>query len=104
MTPLAGQAVRDQAWNVLIQLEGGNAGFALGGKVMASIDVGRRSLMGRWFKPADEIVPAPRIAFVGDPTELRKPPGAMPEPGAAEHDKLAFERLGAPNGSGANGH
>jgi len=98
-TPLAGQAVRDQAWNVLIQLDGNNAGFALGDKVMASIDVGRRSLMGRWFRPADETATAPRLAFVEDPTELRRPPGSLPEPGAAEHDKLAFERPVAPNGA-----
>lgn len=90
-TPVAGQTVRDQAWNVLILLEGSNGGFELGDKVMASIEVGRRSLVGRWFEPAYEIATGPRLAFVDDPTELRKPPGAMPEPGMAEHDKLAFE-------------
>jgi multidrug resistance efflux pump len=96
--PLAGQAVRDQAWNVLIQLEGNNAGFELGDKVMASIDVGRRSLLGRWLKPADEIATAPRIAFVEDPTELRKPPEA-PVSVAAVHERLSSERTGVRNGA-----
>jgi multidrug resistance efflux pump len=99
-TPLAGQAVRDQAWNVLIQLEGNGAGFALGEKVTASIDVGRRSMLGRWLKPADEIAAGPRVAFVEDPTELRRAPGTLPEPGgASEHDKLALEHPGGRDGS-----
>jgi len=99
MTPLAGQAVRDQAWNVLIQLEGTNAGFALGDKVMASIDVGSRSLLGRWFKPAEPIATAPRVAMVEDPTELRKPPEALPESGAAAPAQLSSERTGVRKGA-----
>ena len=82
-TPVAGQTVREQQWNVLIQLDGDNAGFELGDKVMASIEVGRRSLFRRWFKPAGEIAAGPRVAAVGDPTELRKLPGQVPESVAA---------------------
>jgi multidrug resistance efflux pump len=99
MTPLAGQAVRDQAWNVLIQLEGKNAGFELGDKVMASIDVGRRSLLGRWLKPADPIATAPRVAMVEDPTELRKPLDATSDSGAAAHAQLSSERTGVRKGA-----
>jgi multidrug resistance efflux pump len=98
MTPLAGQVVRDQAWNVLIQLEGRNPGVELGDKVMASIDVGSRSLLGRWLKPADMIATVPRIAFVEDPTELRKPE-ALPESGAAAHAQLSSERTGVRKGA-----
>jgi multidrug resistance efflux pump len=97
-TALAGQAVRDQAWNVLIQLEGNNAGFELGDKVMASIEVGRRSLLGRWLKPADETAAAPRVAFVEDPTELRRPPEERAESVAAVHE-LSSERPGVRNGA-----
>lgn len=99
-TPLAGQQVRDQAWNVLIQLEGNNAGVELGEKVMASIDVGRRSLLGRWLEPAGEAATAPRVAFVEDPTELRTV-GVLAEPGAAAHEQLAAERPDV--GIGADG-
>jgi len=95
-TPLAGQQVRDQAWNVLIRLEGDNASAELGQKVMASIDVGRRSLLGRWLEPAGEVAPAPRIAFVEDPTELRK----APEPVVAVQEGLSSERHGISNGTG----
>jgi multidrug resistance efflux pump len=98
-TPLAGQAVRDQAWNVLIQLEGKTAGFELGDKVMASIDVGRRSLLGRWFKPAEPIATAPRVAMVEDPTELRKAPEALPASGAAARAQLSSERTGVRKGA-----
>jgi multidrug resistance efflux pump len=86
-TPLAGQSVRDQAWNVLIQLDGDTTGLEAGQKAMASIDVGRRSLLGRWLEPADQIAATPRIAFVEDPTELRKPPGVPPGSVVAEHDQ-----------------
>jgi multidrug resistance efflux pump len=99
MTPFAGQAVRDQAWNVLIQLEGKNAGVELGDKVMASIDVGSRSLLARWLKPADPIATAPRIAFVEDPTELRKPREALPESGAAAQAQLSSEPTGIRKGA-----
>jgi multidrug resistance efflux pump len=84
-TPAVGQTVREQEWNVLIQLDGDNAGVDLGDKVMASIEVGRRSLFRRWFKPAGEIAAGPRVAAVGDPTELRKSPGVAPEFVAAVH-------------------
>jgi multidrug efflux pump subunit AcrA (membrane-fusion protein) len=98
ITPLAGQAVRDQAWNVLIRLEGNNAGFELGDKVMASIDVGRRSLLRRWLEPADAIATGPRIAMVEDPTELRKPLDAPSESVAAVHQPLPSQRTGVRNG------
>jgi multidrug resistance efflux pump len=98
-TPLAGQAVRNQAWNVLIQLEGNNAGFQLGDEVMASIDVGRRSLLGRWLSPAEEIATGPRIAFVEDPTELRKPPGEQPKSIAVVREQPSSERRGIRNGA-----
>jgi len=97
-TPRIGQAVRDQAWNVLIQIEDNDAGFELGEKVIASIDVGRRSLLVRWFKPGDEIATGPRIAFVEDPTELRNPPES--ESVAAVHKQLSSEQTGV---NGANG-
>jgi multidrug resistance efflux pump len=86
-TPVAGQTVREQEWNVLIQLDGDNAGFELGDKAMASIEVGRRSLFRRWFKPAGEIAAGSRGAAVGDPTELRKSPGVVPESVAAVHEQ-----------------
>jgi multidrug resistance efflux pump len=86
-TPVAGQTVREQEWNVLIQVDGDHAGFQLGDRVMASIEVGRRSLFSRWFKPAGEMAAGPRIAAVGDPTELRKSPGSVPESVAAVHEQ-----------------
>lgn len=91
-TPLEGQTVRDQAWNVLIQLEGDNPGLAMGDKVMVSIEVGRRSVLGRWLEPAGGSAPTPRMAFVDDPTELRRPVGAPPESVAAAHEPLSSER------------
>jgi biotin carboxyl carrier protein len=98
-TPLAGQAVRNQAWNVLIQLDGNNSGLQLGDKVMASIDVGRRSLLGRWLTPADEITTGPRIALVEDPTELRKPAGEQPKSIAVVRQQPSSERSGIRNGA-----
>jgi multidrug resistance efflux pump len=88
-TPVRGQEVRDQAWNVLIQLEGDNSGVSLGEKVMASIDVGRRSLLGRWLEPANSTATEPRVAFVEDPTELRKQPGEPRESVAAVPEQLS---------------
>jgi multidrug resistance efflux pump len=97
MTPFAGQVVRDQAWNVLVKLEGNNAGFEIGEKVTAAIDVGRRSALERWLKPAAVIAIEPRVAFVEDPTELRKPL-APPESVAAVHGQPSAERTVARNG------
>ena len=91
-TPLAGQAVRNQAWNVLVKLDGDNADLVVGEKVVASIAVGRRSFLVRWFKPADEITTEPRVAFVEDPTELRKPLEAVPESIAALQKQTSAER------------
>jgi len=101
-TPLAGQEVRDQAWNVLIELEGVNAGVELGEKVAASIDIGRRSLLGRWFGPSDEVAALPRFAFVDDPTEVRDPTGDGSALGAAVQAQLASERASVRNEVDAN--
>jgi multidrug resistance efflux pump len=98
-TPLAGQEVRDQAWNVLIELEGDNAGVELGEKVVALIDIGRRSLLGRWFAPSDEVATVPRFAFVEDPTEVREPTGVL---GAAVQEQVASERPSVRGGAAAN--
>jgi multidrug resistance efflux pump len=92
-TPLPGQAVRDQAWNVLVKLEGNIADLEVGEKVVASIDVGRRSLLARWLMPADEIATGPRVAFVEDPTEERKAIEASPEAVAALHEQTSAERI-----------
>jgi outer membrane protein assembly factor BamB len=86
-TPAAGQTVRDQDWNVLIRVDGDNTGVELGDKVIASIEVGKRSLFRRWFKPAGEMGAGPRVAAVRDPTELSSSPGAVPESVAAVHDQ-----------------
>jgi multidrug resistance efflux pump len=91
-TPLAGQAVHDQAWNVLVKVEGNGAGFEMGEKVVASIDVGRRSLLARWLKPADDFVIGPRVDYVEDPTEVRKPLEASSESVAAVHQQTSAER------------
>ena len=100
-TSLEGQTVRDQGWNVLIQLEGDNAGFAMGDKVTVAIEVGRRSVLGRWLEPTGEIAPTPRMAFVDDPTELRKQVGVPPESVAAVHGQLSSEP--SDNSKGADG-
>ena len=101
-TPVAGQEVRDQAWNVLIDLDGDNAGVELGEKVVASIDIGKSSLLGRWLAPSDEAAAIPRFAFVEDPTEVREPSGAGPALGEAAQAQFASERPSAQGESGAN--
>jgi hypothetical protein len=100
-TSLEGQTVRDQGWNVLIQLEGDNAGFAMGDKVMVAIEVGRRSVLGRWLEPTGEIAPTPRVAFVDDPTEVRKQVVVPPESVAAVNQQLSSEP--SDNSKGADG-
>jgi multidrug resistance efflux pump len=97
-TPLAGQEVRDQAWNVLIELEGDYAGVELGEKVVASIDIGRRSLLGRWFAPSENVAAEPRFAFVEDPTEVRDPTAVL----NAVHEQLASEPPSVRDGAHAN--
>jgi multidrug resistance efflux pump len=97
-TPLAGQAVHDQAWNVLVKLDVKNTGLEIGEKVVASIGVGRRSLLWRWLKPADKSAIGPRVAFVEDPTELRKPLEALPESVAAVPGQAPAERSVARTG------
>jgi len=99
-TPVRGQEVRDQAWNVLIQLDGDNSGVELGQKVTASIDVGKRSVLGRWLEPGESMAFEPRVAFVEDPTELRQPPGVPRESVAAVHEQpSSSERRDVRNGA-----
>jgi multidrug resistance efflux pump len=82
--PLAGQEVRDQEWNVLVQIEGEPAGTLPGAKAEAALGIGRRSLLQRLLdRGAGEAAPEPRVAFVDDPTEQRAP-GALRELAAAE--------------------
>jgi hypothetical protein len=76
--PLAGQEVRDQEWNVLVDVDGDAAPVEPGAKVEAAVAVGRRSLLRQLLdrngaEPASE----PRVAFVDDPTEQR--PGTLRE-------------------------
>jgi multidrug resistance efflux pump len=77
--PLAGQEVRDQEWNVLVDLHGDADGAEPGAKATATLDVGRRSLLRRLLGGAGSGPAAePRVAFVDDPTEQRAP-GALRE-------------------------
>ena len=96
--PLAGQEVRDQGWNVLIQLEGDDAGAELGEKVAAVVDVGRRSLLRRWLDRGNDFAAAPRIAFVDDPTELRAS-GMLRKVGTPGREQAAPRRPGIRNSS-----
>jgi len=95
--PLPGQEVRDQEWNVLVQLDQSPAETPPGTKVQASVQLGRRNLFQRLLeRGAREVPPEPRVAFVEDPTEQRAPdaernvaardPAAepAPEPGLLE--------------------
>jgi multidrug resistance efflux pump len=70
--PLAGQQVRDQDWNVLIDLDGDAAGVEPGAKATATVAVGRRSLLRRLLGEGGPVF-EPRVAFVDDPTEQRAP-------------------------------
>ena len=99
ITPLDGQTVRDQGWNVLIQVPSNSASFGMGDKVMVSIDVGRRSLVRRWSEPDGEIASAPRMLLVDDPTELRRPVGALPQSVAAVHKEVSTERAAGIKGA-----
>ena len=72
--PLAGQEVRDQKWNVLVQLEGEGSEIDSGEKVVAKIEIGRRSLVQRLLSRGPAEPSEPRIAFVDDPTEQRTAP------------------------------
>jgi hypothetical protein len=64
----------------------------MGEKVVASIDVGRRSLLAHWLKPADYFAIGPRVDYVEDPTEVRKPLEASSESVAAVHRPTSAER------------
>ena len=83
--------MHDQGWNVLVKVEGNGAAFEMGEKVVASIDVGRRSLLARWLKPADDFI-GPRVDYVRDPTEVRKPLEVSSESIAAVHEQPSAER------------
>jgi hypothetical protein len=71
----------------------------MGDKVTVSIDVGRRSFLGRWVEPEGEITAANRMTPVDDPTELRKPVGALPQSVAAVHKDVSSEQTAASKGS-----
>jgi multidrug resistance efflux pump len=86
--PLAGQQVRDQDWNVLIDLEGDADGVEPGAKATATVAVGRRSLLRRLLGGGAGSVFEPRVAFVDDPTELRAP-GTPRELAATESAPVA---------------
>jgi multidrug efflux pump subunit AcrA (membrane-fusion protein) len=109
--PVAGQEVRDQDWNVLIELEGAAADLEPGFEAEAAVEIGRRSVMGQlWaFVTGGGEVPEPRVAFVEDPTERRsggpirelaqegEPPLLAPvseEPPAVTAEPPALEHLG----------
>ena len=74
--PRAGQAVRDQDWNLLVQVDGDVPGIESGTEAEGAVVVGRRSLVRRLLdrqqraqQPAS--VAGTRLAFVNDPTEQR---------------------------------
>ncbi len=70
--PRAGQEVRDQEWNVLVQVDDDLAGVEPGAKVDGAVAIGRRSLLGRLAeRRGPAIASASGIAFVNDPTEQR---------------------------------
>ena len=72
--PIAGQEVRDQDWNVLVDVAGDAAGVEPGTKATATVAVGRRSLLRRLLgSGGSEPEAEPRVAFVDDPTEQRAP-------------------------------
>jgi multidrug resistance efflux pump len=106
--PVAGQEVRDQEWNVLIELDGDAEGLEPGFEANAAVEIGRRSVLARLWSlvRGGGEVPEPRVAFVDDPTERRsggpvrelaldrdapllapvaaEPPAVTPEPPAVE--------------------
>ncbi len=75
--PRAGQEVRDQEWNLLVQVDSDVAGIEPGSKVDGDIVVGRRSLLRRMLdrggrqQVAYAAGAASRLALVNDPTEQR---------------------------------
>jgi multidrug efflux pump subunit AcrA (membrane-fusion protein) len=71
--PVAGQEVRDQEWNVLIELAGDADHLEPGFEAHAAVEIGRRSVLRQlWSLVSDSAeVPEPRVAFVDDPTERR---------------------------------
>ena len=73
--PLAGQEVRDQDWNVLVDARRRRRRRSSPARrSTAAVAVGRRSLL-RQLLDRDGTEPAsePRVAFVDDPTEQRAP-------------------------------
>jgi multidrug resistance efflux pump len=90
--PLAGQEVRDQKWNVLVQLEGDGSDIDSGEKVVAEIEIGRRSLVQRALSRGAVEPSEPRIAVVDDPTEQRTAPVVREiAAGAAESETAGSE-------------
>jgi multidrug resistance efflux pump len=72
--PRAGQEVRDQEWNLLVQVDGDVAGVEPGTKVEGKVVVGHRSLLRRLLDRQGRDVAsaaAARVASVADPTEQR---------------------------------
>jgi multidrug resistance efflux pump len=70
--PRPGQEVRDQEWNVLVQIDGDVDDVRPGAKVDATVAVGRRSYLGRLVeRQGPELASAAGGAFVNDPTEQR---------------------------------
>lgn len=70
--PRPGQEVRDQEWNVLVQVDGDVEDVHPGTKVEAKVAVGRRSYLLRLVdRQGPELASAAGSPFVNDPTEQR---------------------------------
>ena len=70
--PRPGQEVRDQDWNVLVQVDDEVEDVQPGAKVDATVSVGRRSYISRLVqREGAELASAAGSAFVNDPTEQR---------------------------------
>jgi hypothetical protein len=74
--PRAGQEVRDQEWNLLVNVDGDVSGIEAGSKVDGAVVVGRRSWIRRLLdrqhgRQYASSVAGTRLALVDDPTEQR---------------------------------
>jgi multidrug resistance efflux pump len=110
--PTAGQEVRDQEWNVLIELEGDADDLEPGFEADVAVEIGRRSLLARLWSlvSGGAAVPEPRVAFVEDPTERRSggpvrelaldPDAPLLAPFAAEPPAVAAEPPAEHTGGG----
>ena len=86
--PRAGQEVRDQDWNLLVQVDSDVTGIEPGTKAEGAVVVGRRSLLRRLLDRQQrggqlESVAETRLALVNDPTEQRAA-GAVDELAATD--------------------